>query len=46
MRDDRAGWIFPSLHKESRMGHQARMDNAFRDAVARAGVDPELVTLT
>jgi hypothetical protein len=46
MRDDRAGWIFPSLHKESRMGHQARMDNAFRDAVVRAGVDPELVTLT
>jgi integrase len=44
MRDDRAGWIFPSLHKDSRTGHRARMDNAFRDAVVRAGLDPELVT--
>jgi integrase len=44
MRDDRSGWIFPSLHKDSRTGHRARMDNAFRDAVVRAGLDPELVT--
>ena len=44
MRDDRAGWIFPSLHKDSRTGHRARMDSAFRDAVVRAGLDPELVT--
>ena len=44
MRDDRAGWIFPSLHKDSRTGHRARMDAAFRDAVVCAGLDPELVT--
>ena len=44
MRDDRSGWIFPSLHKDSRTGHRARMDNAFRDAVVRAGLAPELVT--
>jgi site-specific recombinase XerD len=44
MSDDRAGWIFPSLHKDSRTGHRARMDNAFRDSVVRAGLDPELVT--
>jgi integrase len=44
MRDDRAGWIFPSFHKDSRTGHRARMDSAFRDAVVRAGLDPELVT--
>ena len=44
MRDDRAGWIFPSLHKDSRTGHRARMDAAFRDAVVCAGLDLELVT--
>jgi integrase len=44
MRDDRNSWIFPSLHKDSRTGHRARMDNAFRDAVVRVGLDPKLVT--
>jgi integrase len=44
MRDDRAGWIFPSPHQDSGTGHRARMDNAFRDAVKRAGLDPEIVT--
>ena len=44
MRNDRDGWIFPSLHKDSGTGHRARMDNAFRDAVIRAGLDPDLVT--
>jgi integrase len=44
MRDDRVGWIFPSLHNDSRTGHRARMDNAFRTAVMRAGLNPELVT--
>src|SRR5215813_5473321 len=44
MRDDRAGWIFPSLYRDSRTGHRARMDRAFRDAVIRAGLDPELIT--
>ena len=37
MRDDRAGWIFPSFHKDSSTGHRARMDNAFRAAVKRPG---------
>ena len=46
MREDRAGWIFPSLHKDSRTVDRARMDNAFRGAVVRAGLDPELVTRT
>jgi integrase len=44
MRDNRDGWIFPSPHKDSGTGHRARMDIAFRDAVIRAGLDPELVT--
>jgi integrase len=44
MRDDRSGWIFPSPHKDSGTGHRGRMDNAFRDAVKRAGLDPSLVT--
>jgi integrase len=44
MREDRNGWVFPSPHKDSGTGHRARMDNAFRDAVTRAGLDPELVT--
>lgn len=44
MRNDRDGWIFPSLHKDSGTGHRARMDNAFRNAVIRAGLDPDLVT--
>ena len=44
MRDDRAGWIFPSPHKDSAAGHRARMDRPFRDAVARAGLDPVLIT--
>ena len=44
MREDCNGWIFPSSHKDSGTGHRARMDNAFRDAVIRAGLDHELVT--
>jgi integrase len=44
MRDDHTSWIFPSPHKDSGTGHRARMDNAFRDAVIRAGLDPKLVT--
>jgi integrase len=44
MRDDPDGWVFPSPHKDSGTGHRARMDNAFRDAVIRAGLDPQLVT--
>jgi integrase len=44
MREDRDGWIFPSPHKDSGTGHRARMDRPFRDAVIRAGLDPNLVT--
>jgi integrase len=44
MREDRAGWIFPSPHADSGSGHRARMDRPFRDAVFRAGLDPVLVT--
>jgi len=44
MRDDREGWIFPSPHNDSRTGHRARMDNAFRDAVIRADLDHAVVT--
>jgi integrase len=44
MRSDREGWIFPSPHSDSAVGHRARMDRPFRDAVTRAGLDPELVT--
>jgi len=44
MRDVRDGWIFPSPHKDSGTGHRARMDNSFRDAVIRAGLDPAIVT--
>jgi integrase len=44
MREDREGWIFPSPHSDSRTGHRARMDIAFREAVISAGLDPEAVT--
>ncbi|MFL5269086.1 MAG: hypothetical protein ACJ8AH_21260, partial [Stellaceae bacterium] len=44
MRSYRAGWIFPSPHRDSGTGHRARMDIAFCDAVARAGLDPKQVT--
>src|SRR5260370_2853407 len=44
MRDNKEGWIFPSLHKDSGTGHRARMDGPFRDAVKRAGLDSALVT--
>lgn len=44
MRDDQAGWIFPSPHKDSGTGHRARMDRAFDQAVRDAGLDPVLIT--
>jgi len=43
-RDDRDGWIFPSLHNDSRTGHRARMDGPFRRAARSAGLDPAVVT--
>jgi site-specific recombinase XerD len=43
-REDREGWVFPSPHADSGTGHRVRMDRPFRDAVERAGLDPETVT--
>jgi integrase len=43
-RDDRDGWIFPSLHGDSTTGHRARMDGPFRRAVTAARLDPSLIT--
>jgi integrase len=44
MREDRAGWIFPSPHADSAVGHRHRMDQPFRRAVKAAGLDPETIT--
>ena len=44
MRDDRAGWVFPSPHADSARGHRHRMDAPFRKAVKAAGLDPALIT--
>jgi integrase len=43
-RDDREGWILPALRKDAKEGHRGRMRGPFRDAVTRAGLDPEMVT--
>jgi len=45
MRDDRDGWIFPTLRPGlSADGHRTRMDRPFQRAVKRAGLDPAKVT--
>lgn len=44
MRDDRIGWVFPALHKDSGTGHRGKMSEPFRRAVEKAGLDPSLVT--
>ena len=44
MRDDREVWIFPSPHADTAAGHRTRMDRPFAEAVARAALDPALVT--
>jgi integrase len=44
MRDDAEGWVFPSPHADSRRGHRANMDRPFKDAVTRAGLDPQAIT--
>jgi integrase len=43
-RHDQEGWVFPSPHAGSETRHRVRMDRPFRDAVARAGLDPDTVT--
>ena len=43
--EDRDGWIFPSPRPNaSGTGHRHRMDKAFRRAVIRAELDPDIVT--
>ena len=45
MREDSAGWIFPSPRPgASSTGYRDRMSKPFRRAVARAGLDPEVIT--
>jgi site-specific recombinase XerD len=44
MRDDRAGWIFPSPHSDRAAGHRARMDRPLREAVKAAGLDSGGIT--
>lgn len=44
MTHGRAGWLFPSPHRDSKSPHRARMGAPFRKAVEAAGLDPELVT--
>ena len=45
MREDSDGWIFPSPRPgASSTGYRDRMSKPFRRAVARAGLDPEVIT--
>jgi integrase len=44
-RVDRKGWIFPSPRPNTGLsGHRDRMAKPFRNAVLRAGLDPNIVT--
>lgn len=44
MDDDPNGWIFPASRKHSKVPHRRSMDDGFRRAVVRAGLDPSKVT--
>jgi integrase len=44
MRSDRVGWVFPTARRHSKLGHRTSMDEPFRRAVARAGLDPAQIT--
>lgn len=44
MEDDPRGWIFPAARKHSKVPHRRSMDDGFRRAVVRAGLDPSKVT--
>lgn len=44
MEDDPAGWIFPASRKHCKAPHRRSMDDGFRRAVKRAGLDPTKVT--
>lgn len=44
MRDDRDGWVFPSPHRDSKLGHRDRIRQPFTNAVLAAGLDPDLIT--
>lgn len=44
MEDDQNGWIFPASRKHCKVDHRRSMDDGFRRAVKRAGLDPSKVT--
>jgi integrase len=44
MDDDQAGWIFPAERKHCKVPHRRSMDDGFKRAVKRAGLDPSKVT--
>ncbi len=44
MEDDPEGWIFPAKRQHCKTPHVRSMDDSFRRAVVRAGLDPEKVT--
>ena len=44
MEDDQDGWIFPSGRKDCKKPHRTAMDDGFRRAAVRAGLDPQKVT--
>ena len=42
--DDQTGWIFPSRWKQSKQPYRKSMEDGFRRAVIRAGLDPATCT--
>ena len=42
--DDQTGWIFPSRWKQSRQPYRESMEDGFRRAVTRAGLNPATCT--
>lgn len=44
MEDDQKGWIFPARRTICKKPHRTAMDDGFRRAVKRAGLDPAKVT--
>jgi integrase len=44
MDDDQEGWIFPAERKHCKVPHRRSMDDGFRRAVKRAGLDSSKVT--
>lgn len=44
VEEDPDGWLFPAKRKNCKTGHVRSMDDGFRRAVKRAGLDPTKVT--